>query len=1380
MHFAFYTLRIISKILYHFGFSLILLFVLTGLRGQDDIAIAIKTYNTADGLSDNAVTAITQDSNCFLWIGTQSGLNRFDGYSFIRYSPGNQTSRVSDGEIIHDLHFQNNTLWICTDKRLMTYHSAEDIFIEQHFPGSYLENPATVFTRIFPGQDSLFWLMNDSILLRIVHEPDLENKYRVDKRIVLEKNETRSRLNYMYEDQYNSLWIGTSDALHTISITDDAEVQVLDNRSIIFDEAVIKIAPVDENNLIITRADSHLLRMNIHTGMHEILPGLEIPSTTDLSLTDVIVDNHEGLWIAHANAGVSRYDLNQKRFTSHFFDQLDNLDNLYENYVNRLFKDRSGSIWACTMGGLARIDVSENNLKVFSQFDFRTYTSTPGDISTIYVDSDRYIWLNHWLDGLFRFLDTGQSLEDHTPEILKRSSTKATLQRILDIFSPEEHIFWFCSGYGHGIFEYLIDDKQELLIKQFRMSDGLPCDSINLIFRDSERQIWVGTKGGLAKYNYERRTFTSRLNNSDSLYSYGLEISAIEQSKDDLWFGTEEGMLIRHPLSATNQWNNPKVYIPPGGWIFSMKFTGDNTLWLGTWNGLFKFNILDESWEKVEDEYLGNNSVSEIQYGIDGELWLGTLNGLVRFNPLTNESYAFSPGEGVRLNHVNYRASDQNSAGTLYFGTKGGLVYFHPDQMVQYSYPPRVKISRLLVDNLPVKIDQFISDENDIYDYQMVLPFDKNSISFEFIGLSYVKQDLNKYAYRLVGLNEDWYNTDFRNRFINYSNLSPGNYVFEVKASNYDGFWSPDILRVNVQIKQIFWKSKVAIVVYILFALIVSFLINLDIRSRRKLREALSREKFERKKIEEINELKLRFFTNVSHEIRSPLTMIINPIEKLLKIEFRSDAKKELGRIKTNATRLLNLVTQLLDYRKITLHGMSTFFIKGNIETFVSKQAQIRKQLAEHRNQTIIFKSELNEKLFVFDKYILEKIISNLISNACKFSPANSEITILLKDAELGNHQVPQNGITISVIDKGRGIPEKYLDKVFDRFFQVNSDGSGSGIGLSLVKELVLAHKGTIAVENNPDGGSHFKVFLPHMQPDRKSATESEGPFRAESLIGLKRSAGIGTAPAERYINLPSAPINPKLLFIDDDKEILNYLEEEFEHTYTVFQAHDGKEGWNTIRKIHPDIVVCDIQMPEVNGWELCKSLKSDMEYSHIPVILLTVEDSDDSRERGYDCGADSYLEKPINLNLLHTRIQNILKAREKSRMKYQKAINIEPKEIASSSMDERFLKRALEIIENNIDNPDFNTEAFSKEIAVSNTQLYKKLKSLIGLSASEFIKDIRLKRAAQLLKNNSHTISEIAYMCGFADPKYFSKCFKNQFGISPKRYAYSNTTIFP
>ncbi len=1347
------------------GFLICLFFISALLDAQSGLIISTESYSTSNGLSDNYVTSVVQDHKGFLWVGTRAGLNRFDGYSFLPVKPAKDNFNYFPEDIIYDLLSHNENLWICSQSGFCRYNLKTGAFYKNNFPEEYMNDMSASFTRIYPGRDSLFWLVSDTIILLAGPGLTKRSDILVYKEVIL-KDTGSIRINDLYQGVFNELWVGTSTSLHSLLISNDSIAQYLTEKSIYLNEPVEKIKPIDDHNIWIIHSENKISKINIHQRTLFALRNLQKGFLPNTKILDIEADNLGGIWIVNSDAGIHRYDLKTSLYTDHLFDRLDKIENLYENFINRLFKDRSGCIWACTRGGLAKITITESSFTVFSGFEKNVHMEPPGDVSTVCLDSSGFVWVTHWLDGPYRFQIKEDKFIDVTPEVLKKQNINLLFQRIPGVFIPRKHNIWFCTLNGNGILEYYFDGNEEKFSKQYKIKDGLPSDSINLAFRDSRNNIWIGTTRGIALFDPDTKTFNSQINNSSAIFNFNHHILAIEQTKDILWFGTLDGSLIRYKLpDKFIDKANPKIFEILENWIMSIKQSGDSVLWLGTMSGLYKYIIYNDQFEKIIKENESYSSVAEIQIGKDGNLWLGTLTGLVRVNPITLESHNFYAGNGVRINHINWRSSAQDSAGIIFFGTKAGLIYFDPEKVTKYTILPELVISRFSVENTQWPIEQYTSDDGK-FDYSIVLPYNKNNLTIEFNALSYINQDKNQYMYRLSGLNEIWNTADYRGRLINYSNLSPGNYIFEFKASNYEGIWTQKPLRINIQIKQVIWKSKLAILFYLLFLSAITYLIILETRIRKRFREDLMREKLERKNFEEINELKLRFFTNITHEFRSPLTMIINPIDKLINNEFRPAMKKELHRIKENANRVLSLINQILDFRKVTSKGVIPYFKLGDINLFISKQIEAYSG-ANQNIQQLIFRSELSDSNFVFDSFILEKIVSNLISNAIKFSPDNTEIVITLKPATDENKT---EGIILSVKDKGKGIPEQYLDKVFERFFQVGPENSGSGIGLSLVHELVTTHKGKISVESELNHGSCFRVFLP------KIPLDGEMVENVSNNIVLKSFKALNSFVNESKSKVSSAGTfqaiaKYKILFIDDDEELLSYLVEEFDSVYTIYQASNGKDAWELIHHIHLDIIICDVNMPEMNGWELCNAIKTDLNYSHIPVILLTVDNSDESREQGYECGADSYLGKPISLSILHTRIQNILRTREKARIKYQKSLSLEPGEVITTSMDEQFLKKALHIVEENIDNPDFNNDSFCQELGVSSTQLYKKLKSLLGLSASEFIKDIRLKRAAQLLKMNGNNISEVAYMCGFADPKYFSKCFKKQFGVNPKRF---------
>ena len=999
------------------------LFLSGFINAQTDLIISTESFSTGNGLSDNFVTSIVQDKKGFLYVGTWSGINRFDGYSFIPVKPVNDDFENFSEDVIHDLYSNDDNLWICSQSGFYNYNLLTGIFYKNNFQDTGLSYVSNSFTKIYPSRDSLFWLVRDTMIVLAGPGRKVRSDIFVYKKIILESaGSGPQRIIDLHEGVLNELWVGTSNALHCLKISNDTAIQYLSENSIFLDEPVEKIEPVNENNYWIIHSENKISKLNIHRKSLDSLRNLQTGFQGLTRIVDFEADNNGGIWIVNYNEGIHRYDLKTSTYSDHLFDRLDKIENLYENNITRLYKDHSGCIWACTRGGLAKISVVESSFNIFTGFKKKVNLEPPGDTGPLCFDQENYIWAHHWLDGPYRLEIKESGITDATPGLIKKYHSGSALKEIHGIFIPKKHSIWFCTLNGHGILEFYFDGTEERLVRQYKMKHGLPSDSINLAFRDSKNNIWVGTTKGIALFNPGKGTFISRINNSSELFEYKHNISAIEQSKSNLWFGTMDGFLIRHQITdgLTNDLK-AKDFKLTRAWIMSIKQSGDSVLWLGTMSGLYKFDINSEKLEEILKEGQPFPSVAEIQIGKDGKLWLGTLTGMVRFDPVTRENHNFYAGNGISINHINWRSSALDSKGNIYFGTKAGIIYFDPENVIKYTHLPTVVISRFLVGNTPWPIEQFNS-EDEKYEYSIDIPSNRSNLSFEFTALSYINQDKNQYLYRLSGLNDNWISADYRGRTINYTNLQPGHYTFEVKASNYEGIWNPTPLKINIKIKQVIWKSKLAILLYIVFISLITYIIILENRLRKKLKEELLLAKLERKNIEEINELKLHFFTNITHEFRSPLTMIINPVDKLIANEFRPAMKKELYRIKENTSRVLNLINQILDFRKVTVKGITPYFQKGDIEIFINKQISTYK-IANPNYHQLIFRSELADTNFVFDSFILEKIISNLISNAVKFSPAGEKIMIRLQDSSHVKNQNQPEGIVLSVTDKGRGIP---------------------------------------------------------------------------------------------------------------------------------------------------------------------------------------------------------------------------------------------------------------------------------------------------------------------------------------------------------------------
>jgi signal transduction histidine kinase/DNA-binding response OmpR family regulator len=643
---------------------------------------------------------------------------------------------------------------------------------------------------------------------------------------------------------------------------------------------------------------------------------------------------------------------------------------------------------------------------------------------------------------------------------------------------------------------------------------------------------------------------------------------------------------------------------------------------------------------------------------------------------------------------------------------------------------------------------------------KITLKYRENVFSVSFAALNYFHPEKNQYAYMLEGFNNEWLTTDGSVRKATYTNLDPGEYTFRVRASNNDGIWTPAPLELHITILPPFWRTPLAFFLYILLIIGALILARRVVLERERLRSRIEQEKQEAQRIHELDALKIRFFTNISHEFRTPLSLIITPLEKILGKGVETNIQQQLVLVQRNARRLLNLVNQLLDFRKMEVQEIKLHTSEGDIVAFVKDLTSSFSDLSEKKQIHLDFHSSVRELNMLYDPDKIEKIIFNLLSNAFKFTPEQGNISV---DVQL------QQGSTLAIIvkDNGIGIPQEQQERIFERFFQHDIPGSllnqGSGIGLSITREFVKLHGGTITVDSAPGMGSTFTILLPVRG------------LVSQPVVIAPVSTNILSAPAPADpVPAPYTGKKPVLLLIEDSEDFRFYLKDNLGVHFHIIDAANGKLGWDILQNTVPNLIVSDVNMPEMDGLELCRRIRQNQRLAHLPVILLTARASEEDQLEALDNGATDYITKPFNYEVLLSRIRNIVSQQVSLKKTFRQHIDAHPEEIAISSQDEIFLQQALQIVEKNISNPDFSVEELSRGLHMSRVSAYKKLLSITGKTPLEFIRSIRLKRAAQLLGKSQLTIAEVAYEVGFNNPKYFAKYFKLEYGVLPS--AYKNT----
>ena len=804
-----------------------------------------------------------------------------------------------------------------------------------------------------------------------------------------------------------------------------------------------------------------------------------------------------------------------------------------------------------------------------------------------------------------------------------------------------------------------------------------------------------------------------------------------------------------------------------------------HNLWIGTWAGLNKFDYRTKTFKAFrKKDGLADNVVYGIIEDDEGNFWVSTNQGISKFDPVNLTVENYNTADGLQAQEFIRGSFLKSKSGEFFFGGVNGFNSFFPNEIADNPNVPPVYITDFWIYNDLMKpgVPHSPLEANITETKEIVLPYTQNEFSFEFAALNYSQAFKNRYAYYLEGYDKTWRDAGTQ-RKASYAKVPPGLYTFRVKASNNDGVWNENGAVIKIIVHPPWWKTWWAYAVYAMAIVALFLWYRQNLINRERLKNDLKLEHLELTKMQEMDKLKSYFFTNISHEFRTPLTLILSPIRDMVSGNFKGDVKKQYQMVIRNGERLLRLINQLLDLSKLGAGSMKLKTSNLDIVQFLKPIVSAFDSLAQRSHIRFIFEHPAGAVMVYFDPDKFEKIITNLLSNAFKFT---REGEIKLSVRTLGtNSGDDSEKVEIAVIDSGAGIPQEYINSIFDHFYQVahHSNAEGSGIGLSLTKELVELHKGKIIVESVEGKGSTFKVrfLLGKSHLKESEIDDSNGPLVSTHKI----IAGFDypVLPVQQE-TVPAPELHagidlPRILIVEDNNDMRGYIRQSLENNYRVLEAANGKDGLKLGLEIIPDLIISDVMMPGMDGVALCKAFKNNIYTSHIPMILLTAKADMESKLEGLETGADEYLSKPFNSYELQVRTKNLIRSREilRERFTESKKTALEPKEISITSLDEKFLKNVLQVIEKNIADSEFRVESLGKELEMDHTAVYRKIKALTGETAVEFIRNIRLKRAAQLLKQQKLTVSEVTYHVGFNDLQYFRTCFKKQFGVSPSEY---------
>ncbi len=1398
----------------------------------------VEFINIDDGLPQNTVQSIEKDEFGFMWIGTDNGLCRYDGYSFEYYYSDGGDSALWDNRILSLESDNDHSIWVTSQKGVQVldlftgrFKVIEDDKILRILKLDVIETLKTSNSIwIVTKTNGIFQLKEEgNNLLEVGHYWN---------------NDTLPNPNCIYQSTSNKVCLGTELGLYIFNESSSSfesmdynrpEISNTSIQSILDDERYLYLGTenglylIDKGslNFIPFYADvsnvnslnhpnvTALIKVNaneLHIGtlggicrLYIDEQKIERVSLIDNTIesqvefvSSIYADEQGNVWVGAEKVGLAHYNIHQKNFLS--LDNLgDGLDELNEDIINSIYKTRQ-SLWIGTAGkGLAKINTSKGHFRYFQSQTGNASSIESNFITSVCEDSKGDLWVGTWGMGLQKLV----------------------------------------RGKGENFISYQIDK-------------GLPSSFVSCIYKNSKGHLVIGTQGGLCIYNEKQDYFYSVLPANDGLASSWEVGCLIEDKHGFYWVGTTSGLyrfnsrlvslteptiISKYEQTLFKETQEP--YSLPNNYIACLTSDSKGNIWLGTYGGgvakcveieggNYQFESL------IQKDGLANNVVYNILCDDKDNLWIATENGLSKYSQAQKHFVNYYKQDGLRNNQYYWSAAFKDDEGYLYFGGLKGLNFFHPDSIQQYPFKTSPSITSLNIYNqkvvpgqkyngvIPLKKSAFANDT-------IRLSYKDKVFSIEFSAMNYLHSGKIKYAYKMEGVDKDWVEVDSKRRMASYTNLAGGLYLFQVKSTNLEGLWEENVAQVYVDIIPPLWQRmwfKIVLVVFLIVLISVyiqyrSFRISMqkkrleflvkertvEIQKKNKqLEESSSRlmesntqlEKRRNKieiqkkqledqnkeiisqrdqlislneKVESIHQMRMQFFTNISHEFRTPLTLIISPVERILSdsgVQLSDSVRNAISVVKRNAERLLMLTNQILTFRKLEAGKLNVLLREGAVDEAVIEIGGAFNELAQEKNISYDLQVNKGDYDGWYDKSKLENILFNLLSNAFKYTSSEGHV---MMNVDLIEEDSKGKCIEIKIKDDGEGIKPDVIDKIFDRFYRAeNTLGFGTGIGLSLVKELVEKQNGHIVAESEYKSGTTFIVTLPIEKDAFDDYTivdhDINEPLSLKEKVNLVQPSK--TTESE---NIPEdGASKPEIMVVEDNDDLRHFLAESLKVYYRVITARDGQEGYELALKNDVELVVSDVMMPRLNGFDLCKQLKNNLNTSHLPVILLSAKGVDENQIEGLGVGADDYIVKPFNFTLLQAKIKSLIDNRFKLK-KFYLQNSAEDQDLQSGTLDDEFMQKVNDVVSEHYVDASFDIETFSSKMFVSRSLLYKKLKALTNVSPNEYINVFRLKKSIPLLKSKKYQVGEVAIMVGFNDPKYFSRVFKKFYNCSPSEY---------
>jgi len=1349
--------------------SILFLVLLTGVTTAEQGDLNFINFSSNNGLSSNTVNSIVKDRLGFMWFATDDGLNKFDGLSFTVYSHNVlDSTSISTNQIQVVYEDPGGNLWVGTSRGLSLYDRRKDCFYNYNI--SY----GAAILSICSDNAGRLWIGSYAGL--ILYDPVSRHAKHYFTDSTRPGGLLSNTITCVFRDSRGRLWAGSNTGLYLYQPGTDnfrRYSNVPADPGSISDNVIKAIAEDGDGHLWFGTLGGglNLLQEDGMSFQRFKNSRTDIHSLSSNRIYKVVPDGAGKLWIG-TEEGLNIFDPGTGKVQLVTGNDR-NKYSMKGRSVCSIFIDPQGIYWIGTaQGGVNKYDKNLGffNLVQYNPFDPRGLSSpkvtsfAEGDNGDIYVGTDGAgLNLFHRKTGLIEHLVIDES---------RKGSGLAVLA-----LERADNELWIAT-FQHGV--YVLDTRTGR-VRHFTKGDrpqDLPQDDIFCIKRDREGNTWLGSNGkGICMYDPKsgifRRFGPVVIDGRQSrLLSNGFIRAIEEDNAGNIVIGTVGmGVAVYNPVAHTCRLLNRGSTRLPLDEAISLHVDRKGIIWAGTPSGgLCRLDMTAAKFANYsEQQGLANPVIYKILEDEAGKLWVSTNKGISCFDPERPVFKNYTSENGLQKSSFNLGSGVKVSSGELFFGGIEGFNYFLPSSLIDNKNIPVIVFTDLKIGGQSVIPGKDAAIEEPIAVAGEVRLDYKQNFSVDFVALDYTTPVEDRFMYKLNGFDRSW-NQLGVSRTAVFTNLYPGNYTLEVRARNSNGAWITASATLKIYVKPPIWLTGYAYAAYIL--LIGLLLLGIRYRGirrfknkialeqeRLRMKQMIEQERMEAERLHEFDQLKIRFLTNLSHEFRTPISLIMGPIEKLQEKEADPDKQGQLTMVKRNARRLLNLVNQLLDFRKLEEHELRLNCTEGDIVSFIKETAESFRDIAERKQIRFTLKTEPDSFYTAFDRDKIERVLFNLLGNAFKFTGKEGRVSLEIKEAH------PSKELMILISDTGIGMSADEQKRIFDRFFQGNVHASvmnqGSGIGLSITKEFVRLHGGTIGVQSESGKGSVFTVGLPleRIPPDvHSTVTDENGP----EVAGL---------PAAVKPMLVPAPDRLTVLLVEDNEDFRCYMKENLSSFYKIIEAADGKDGWQKALSRHPDVIVSDISMPNMDGIELSRKIKSDKRVSHIPIILLTALTEDAYQLKGLETGASDYLTKPFSFEILNIKIRNLVLLNQRLRETYTRRLDIATPVTELQSDDEKLILTITQYIEENLDSPDLSVEELCKHVYMSHASLYRKVLARTGETPVEFIRSVRLNKAADLLERSDMKIAEIGYAVGFTTPNYFTRAFKVKFNLSPSEY---------